>query len=317
MAGKIVSWNLNEERAVLTSEDTMVAAWLGFIGYTALGFISSNHGSGVHQWDVPLASFITWIQVRVHTRCHKSYRWLNKLSNVLEVYYNPLIFVTKLSILIQYLRIFVPSRSGKTYWAIHTLIWVNLLFYLAVMLVQIMSCLPRKKIWDPLVPGTCVDLADVLISGAVINVVSDFSMLILPIAKVWQLQITTARKWGISAVFGTGLLWEPETYLLVVVKLIRRYSACVSSIMRMVNNIKFSTTDDVTFQLTPVALWTLAEITSGIVAGCLPVLPAFFRHFRPKITSTFNSYSRKVWVLDMFSMLGNGCILLVLLKPAI
>lgn len=125
---------------------------------------------------------------------------------MLEVYYNPLIFVTKLSILIQYLRIFVPSRSGKTYWAIHTLIWVNLLFYLAVMLVQIMSCLPRKKIWDPLVPGTCVDLADVLISGAVINVVSDFSMLILPIAKVWQLQITTARKWGISAVFGTGLL---------------------------------------------------------------------------------------------------------------
>ena len=92
------------------------------------------------------------------------------------------------------------------YLAIHALIWVNLLFYMAVMLVQIMTCLPREKIWNPSISGTCVDLARVLISGAVINVISDFSILILPIARVWQLQITKARKWGISAVFGTGLL---------------------------------------------------------------------------------------------------------------
>ncbi|MCJ1438148.1 hypothetical protein MMC27_007535 [Xylographa pallens] len=138
-----------------------------------------------------------------------------------------------------------------------------------------MASLPREKLWDSVVPGTCVDLANVLISGAVINVMSDFSMLILPIAKVWQLQITTGRKWGIPAVFGTGLF------------------ACISSIMRLVNNIEFSATDDDTFQLTPVALWTLAEISSGIVVGRLPVLPAFFRHFVPRIVATLNSYSHR------------------------
>lgn len=115
-------------------------------------------------------------------------------------------FILKVSILVQYLKIFVPYRSGKTYWAIHALIWANLMFYLACMLVGIMECLPRKKIWDPLVPGTCSNEFAILIAAAVINIVSDFSILILPIAKIWQLQITTARKWGISAIFGTGLL---------------------------------------------------------------------------------------------------------------
>lgn len=40
-----------------------------------------------------------------------------------------------------------------------------------------------------------------------------------------------------------------------------------------------------------------AEIASGIICGCMPVLPQFFRNFLPKLTSTFvNSsapYSRR------------------------
>ena len=64
--------------------------------------------------------------------------------------------------------------------------------------------------------------------------------------------------------------------------------------MRLVNNIKFSDATDVTFQLTPVALWTFAEVSSGIICGCLPVLPAFFRHFASKITFTFNLYSPEI-----------------------
>lgn len=30
-----------------------------------------------------------------------------------------------------------------------------------------------------------------------------------------------------------------------------------------------------------------AEIASGIICGCMPVLPQFFRHFLPKLKSTF------------------------------
>ncbi|KAL8857491.1 MAG: hypothetical protein Q9178_005985 [Gyalolechia marmorata] len=144
------------------------------------------------------------------------------------------------------------------------------------MLVQIFQCQPREKIWHPLLPGRCVDLAAVLISGAVINVISDLSILVLPVAKIWQLQMRTSRKLSLSVVFGTGLF------------------ACISSIMRMVNNVQYAQTQDYTFRLTAVALWTLGEIASGMVCSCLPVVPAFFRHYMPKVTSSFRSSLEKV-----------------------
>lgn len=33
-----------------------------------------------------------------------------------------------------------------------------------------------------------------------------------------------------------------------------------------------------------------AEIASGIICGCMPVVPQFFRHLLPKIKSHFGSY---------------------------
>ncbi|KAF7509484.1 hypothetical protein GJ744_008047 [Endocarpon pusillum] len=229
-------------------------AWAGLVAYAVLGLIASSYGSGVHQWDVRIHNFVTWA----------------KLANVMEIYYNPLIFITKLSILLQYIKIFAPSRTGKTYWSVHFLIWINLLFYIAVMLVQIMQCLPRAKIWNPTIPGRCVDIANVLIVGAIINVVSDVSILVLPIHKVWHLQMPRNRKIGVSAVFMAGLF------------------ACISSIVRMVGNVQFARTEDLTFALTPVALWTFAEVTSGILCGCLPVLPQFFRFYVPKWRQTLH-----------------------------
>lgn len=35
-----------------------------------------------------------------------------------------------------------------------------------------------------------------------------------------------------------------------------------------------------------------AEITAGVIIGCLPVMPALFRHFVPKIKTHFSSYRR-------------------------
>lgn len=36
----------------------------------------------------------------------------------------------------------------------------------------------------------------------------------------------------------------------------------------------------------------LGEISSGIVCGCMPTLPQFFRHFAPKIATAFSSTRR-------------------------
>jgi hypothetical protein len=123
------------------------------------------------------------------------------------VYYNFLIFVTKLSILLQLGRIFDPHRSGWTHRSIWFLIVFNALFYLSTTVAQLLTCLPREKIWHPLVEGKCLDLGAMLIAGAAVNIISDFALLILPIVAIWQLQLSNMKKVGVSAVFITGLLY--------------------------------------------------------------------------------------------------------------
>lgn len=164
-----------------------------------------EHGAGVHQWDLRLSELESFYKVSSLTII-LSWAKSIQVAYVAETYYNPLIFVTKLSILIQYYKIFVAFHGSKTYWMIQILIWLNALFYFAITLVFIMPCFPIKRFWDPTVPGRCIDLPMVLMASAFINIFSDISILILPIFKVWQLQLTRKRKLGFSAVFGTGLL---------------------------------------------------------------------------------------------------------------
>ena len=129
------------------------------------------------------------------------------MASTNEVYYACLIFITKLSILLQYLRIFVPNRQGIAYYAAHALIWLNLICYTIIGFLVLFQCTPRRKIWEPLLPGNCLNFGSILISGAIINIVSDFCILALPLASIWNLQMATKHKIGISAVFAVGLLY--------------------------------------------------------------------------------------------------------------
>ncbi|KAJ4356387.1 uncharacterized protein N0V89_004420 [Didymosphaeria variabile] len=114
-----------------------------------------------------------------------------------------------------------------------------------------------------------------LIIGAVVNFISDVSILVLPIWKVWQLQLSTAKKIGVTSIFATGLF------------------ACVASIMRLVATTRFiANQNDVTL-LVPAALWAEGEITGGIICGCLPSVPAIFRSFVPRVKSYLGSRPTK------------------------
>lgn len=129
-----------------------------------------------------------------------------QLANISQIIYGPLIFVAKLSILLLYLRAFTPNGRGNTFFAIHFLLWFNLLFYTANTLTKIFQCTPRTKIWEPETPGRCVDVNSLIQTSAGLNVFSDFSLLVLPIASIWKLHMKTSQKIGISAVFAAGLL---------------------------------------------------------------------------------------------------------------
>lgn len=230
------------------------AAWMGGMVYAGLGYLSSHVDDGA-QLDVPL----------------QDVSHLAQLANVEEILYCPLIFLTKLSILLQYLRIFVPNHAGKLYYTVLLIIWLNLLFYTATTLVEIFTCMPRKKIWEPSTPGRCVNTGFLVITTGAINVISDFSILMLPLSSIWGLQMPKKRKIALSAVFATGLF------------------ACITSIMRLVISVEILNTKGATYDPAPLDLWVTAELISGIVCGCLPILPRFFHHYISKITTKLSS----------------------------
>ena len=80
------------------------------------------------------------------------------------------------------------------------------MFYSAETLVVIFECIPRQKIRKPSTPGHCIDVRASFIVTAVINVISDFSILLLPLKSIWGLHMQRKRKIALSAVFATGSL---------------------------------------------------------------------------------------------------------------
>lgn len=121
--------------------------------------------------------------------------------------YGPTVFPIKLSILLQYLRVFTPLRINKPmYICIHVVLWMNLLCYFINTICQLVACTPRAYFWNKLLVGHCLPLNSGLIYLSAFNIISDVAMLILPMASIWKLQLKKKKKLAISAAFGTGLL---------------------------------------------------------------------------------------------------------------
>lgn len=131
-----------------------------------------------------------------------------KYSYIAGIIYGATVFIIKLSILLQYLRIFVPTRrSDFMFWGCHVVIWINFLFYVAITFTGIFLCHPREKYWNVLIStGHCANPYIANIVVAAMNSFSDFVILLLPQGVIWKLQMPLKRKIGVSAIFLTGLL---------------------------------------------------------------------------------------------------------------
>lgn len=242
-----------------------------------------------------------------------------QLSDVVSILYGPFIVIVKLSILVQYITLFAPHRQGTFHRAVHVLIWSNILFYTIITFAyifevryvkpvlayrgrrataDIQQCTPIQKMWLPNIPGHCIgDNHQRMLATGIINIISDFSILILPFPIIWQLHLPMNKKIGVTAIFALGLL------------------ACISSILRFVYSMKLVNAPRGTtiylLDVDAIGLWrygitlsalqtsepnfySFAEIATGIIVGCLPVLPRFFQHLFPK-TLSVSSGLRTSW----------------------
>lgn len=84
---------------------------------------------------------------------------------------------------------------------------IIILFYVITTLIKVLECLPRPRIWDTSIPGTCLNISEILNASGIFNTVSDVLILLVPVKAVWNLQMKRKRKAAVIAVFTVGLMY--------------------------------------------------------------------------------------------------------------
>lgn len=187
-----------------------------FVVQCAIQLVLLDHNYGVHKWNIRVKDIYVDLPVRAQFRFpripRKTLTGYEQYARVARILYCVNIFLIKLAILLQLLRVFVPLKQRNAmFWTCHLLIWLNFFYYATYIFLTIFVCKPIRKGWSqrvyPPIEGKCLHLTAAYEAGAAINTVSDFSIIVLPQPVIWHLQISLKKKIGLCLIFFVGLLW--------------------------------------------------------------------------------------------------------------
>lgn len=130
------------------------------------------------------------------------------------VMYGPTAFLTKMTLLWIMTRVFSPFKKSVIF--IYVFLVLMLLYYIPAVIVKIRICMPIAKFWEQDLPGSCLDQSAIIMADAVVSVVSDLIILILPLPLTMRLQLPHKKKMRVMGMLGAGGL------------------ACASSVIRLI-----------------------------------------------------------------------------------
>ncbi|KIW00117.1 uncharacterized protein PV09_08299 [Verruconis gallopava] len=203
----------------------------------------------------------------------------HEINNVLfyffieEFLYTFLVVFTKISILLLYLRIFT-SKQFK--WQCGILITIVACFGISCIVSTGLYCRPIDYVWlgwDGQHKATCVDINAQTYSLAGINMTLDIIIFILPIPQLWGLQMHIKKKIAVASMFAVGIF----------------VTAC--SIVRLGTILKWGKSVNPTYDYTNLAIWSLIEITTGVICACMPGMANLLRRAVPRVFGTTVKHS--------------------------
>ncbi|KAI9037724.1 uncharacterized protein KD926_000065 [Aspergillus affinis] len=193
--------------------------------------------------------------------------------------YTLCIAFVKLSILAFYKRLF-PVKPMVL--AVNIVGSVVILWAYGVCLVGALTCIPFRKLWDPTIPGGCIDLPKFYYGLQIPNIVTDAIILGMPMKVVWNLHVPRTQKVALSGIFLLGFLCETPSLVLLDFSLIFARTL-IFDIIRLVAMVELSEAgNDITYAQTQPSVWTCIEPAVGITAACLSNMRPLFK-FLPKM----------------------------------
>ncbi|KAF7925760.1 uncharacterized protein EAE98_006985 [Botrytis deweyae] len=230
-------------REVHLEDYIAVAAWCGYVVFNVTTGFDPNV-FGRHQWDIRLKDYQTFL--------YGTY--------ITSISFGLAIMSIKISILLQYIRLFTAGTRDLMFWSCHALMWITIVFYTILLFMTIFICTPIPKFWNVLdTTGHCLDVNYLFLATGTANTITDFLIILLPQPIIWKLQMSFKEHVGVSAVFSTGLL------------------ACIASMARLFVSLKLLKNPDATWYTSIMCIPSYVELGAGIITSCLPTLPKFFK----------------------------------------
>ncbi|KAH8820254.1 hypothetical protein F5884DRAFT_849523 [Xylogone sp. PMI_703] len=127
---------------------------------------------------------------------------------------------------------------------------------LIAILAVLVRCKPIAASWNPAL-GTCINqdiIIDLTYAVSAVNIVTDWSVAIIPIFILRNVQMRATLKRLTRLVLGVGAL------------------ASVATIIRMPYSTAYSNPKNLLYNVGNVVLWTVVECGLGIIAGSMPML---------------------------------------------
>ena len=129
---------------------------------------------------------------------------LQLLTYIADWVYIPSTVLSRISVLVLYLRIFTSKRA-------RFLCWIVILFLISLCLSVIIAtqvqCFPLRYLWDrSIAQGRCYNQLLWYKLTCLSNVVADVAIILLPVSTIWTIRVSPAREAGTALVCLTGSL---------------------------------------------------------------------------------------------------------------
>ncbi|KAF4628219.1 hypothetical protein G7Y89_g9933 [Cudoniella acicularis] len=207
--------------------------------------VSTRFGLGQHISTVSPSDLIIFRKITFFT----------SLAYVASFVSSKLVFVSL------YFRIFPTTLYRNINFGLAAILVAQ---YIEETLVVFLSCSPLAKLWNPNIPGKCVNLLTFYYASFGVKLVTDLVLFCMPIPMLRTLRIPRAKKVGVMFLFSIGLLIIRAAYLK-------------------------NTTVDETYLLIAESEWSSTEVCALVICSSIPSFRAFARPF-PFLNKFFSSY---------------------------
>lgn len=244
-------WIRNKNHGLAADDWMSILSMVFALIYSILCIVQTKYGLGLPLLLRPKANLIPY------TRSNYAGRPIYQMG----------ISFFKVALLISYLRLF----KGTSHSVYRRVVWIAMVAivagHLGCSLTLILACNPVHKSWDPATPGTCLAAGPSFTAYAIVTIVSDVVVAIIPIPVLLQLKVNTGKKVGLIVIFLLGLF----TTLCSVFRYLQ------------INRIQYGDGNS-----TMLILWGVIEFNVGNVVSSLPFLAPIFLRKAKEYTSKYS-----------------------------